>query len=111
MWPANFFSRFGPRAEKFVHRCFTLKMELDFRDWKIMGCEALSLVNICQSFGGNHLHGIHGRRCFSAGYDWTFISGSHLIFDSSATKHLDGVSTLCYRNSSCMYRTRIRVGR
>jgi len=70
-----------------------------------MGCEALSLVNICQSFGGNHLQDtsldIHGRRGLSADNVWTFISGSHLIFDSSATKHLDGMSTLYYINSSC----------
>jgi len=55
MLPANFFSRFGSHAEKGVHHAFILKMKLNFRDCKIMGCEAFSLVDICQPFEENHL--------------------------------------------------------
>jgi hypothetical protein len=29
-------------------------------------------------------------------YDLTFISGSHLLLDTSAMKNLDGMSTLFY---------------
>jgi hypothetical protein len=46
-----------------------------------MGFEAFSLIDICQPFGINHLQDrsldSHGRKRLSAGYDWTFIPGSH----------------------------------
>jgi len=69
MWPANFFSRFGPRTEKVVHNNFILKVKLNFRDWKIRGFEAFSLTDICQFFGINHLRDrsldSHGRKNLS----------------------------------------------
>jgi hypothetical protein len=73
--------RHSHSAEKVVHHSFILKMTLNFRDWKIRGFEAFSLINICQPFGINHLQDgsldSHGRRKLSAGHDWKFISSSH----------------------------------
>jgi hypothetical protein len=60
-----------------------------------MGLEVFSLIDICHPFGGN-LIGVMAVGTFLQVYDWTFISGSHLLLDTSATKHLDGLSTLFY---------------